>query len=56
MSLTGVRIYLQAELLTVIADSKVAERSMTRRHHTRDHNPSDGPQEAEVRRVRPRRE
>ena len=46
---------VQAELLSVIADSKVAERSLTRRHHGREHV-ADGPQEAEVRRVRPRRE
>lgn len=45
---------MQSELLGVIAEKNMNERSHHRR--PREHNPSDGPQEAEVRRVRQRRE
>ena len=47
---------LQSELLAVIAEKNIAAERATHRRHNRDHNVSDGPQEAEVRRVRQRRE
>ena len=48
---------LQSELLSVIAEKNTAaERAPPHRRHAREHNNTDGPQEAEVRRVRQRRE
>ena len=48
---------LQSELLSVIAEKNAAaDRAPPHRRHAREHNNTDGPQEAEVRRVRQRRE
>ena len=47
---------VQSELLAVIAEKNMAAERAAHRRHAREHNVSDGPQEAEVRRVRQRRE
>ncbi len=55
--LTLFALLLQSELLAVIAEKNAAaDRAPPHRRHAREHNATDGPQEAEVRRVRQRRE
>lgn len=47
---------MQSELLGLIAEKNSAHDRTHARRHPREHTASDGPQEAEVRRVRQRRE